>query len=190
MKKILLLNGNPKANSFAHLLSDRYECEAREYAQVKRFDLSQMEFDPNLAGGYDNEQALEDCLQAFQKSVVWADHIVVVTPIWWGGLPAKLKGLFDRSFLPGFAFKFEGDNPMPTQLLSGKTSRLICTMDAPEEYFVAQARPVLEQLDLFTLQYCGMAPAEVTLLGSIVMSTEAQRTGWLQQITQLGARTL
>ncbi|MEZ5507060.1 MAG: NAD(P)H-dependent oxidoreductase [Gammaproteobacteria bacterium] len=41
--------------------------------------------------GYD-AQPLEPDLQTFQDSIVWAQHLVVVAPVWWGGLPARLKG--------------------------------------------------------------------------------------------------
>ena len=49
--------------------------------------------------------------------------MVIFTPIWWGALPAKLKGLIDRTFLPGFAFQYEEGKLMPKQLLKGRTAR-------------------------------------------------------------------
>ncbi|QUJ69810.1 NAD(P)H-dependent oxidoreductase (plasmid) [Photobacterium sp. GJ3] len=185
-KKILLLNANPKAESFAKSLADAYEIEAREHASVRRLNLSEMHFTPSLDAGYDAVQPLEPCLSHFQESLRWAEHIVIVSPIWWGGLPAKLKGFIDRTFLPGFAFQFEGDNPEPVPLLKGKTARIILTMDAPAEMLAEQAEPVLAQLDRFTLQFCGVSPAETTLLGSVILSTETQRQLWLKDIQALG----
>ena len=32
-------------------------------------------------------------------SLTWAEHVVLILPMWWGGLPAKTKGLFDRTLL-------------------------------------------------------------------------------------------
>ena len=188
MKNVLLLNANPKKVSFSHQLADSYEIEAREQANVRRFNLSGMDFNPSLENGYDSIQVLEDCLTAFQQSIQWANHIVIVSPIWWGALPAKLKGLIDRAFLPGFAFKFEGDSLEPTPLLVGKTSRIILTMDAPEEFVREQAQPVLEQLDRFTLQYCGVSEAECNLFGSVILADESQRNSWLQTAKQLGSK--
>ncbi|MDP2572602.1 NAD(P)H-dependent oxidoreductase [Vibrio penaeicida] len=187
MKKILLLNANPKLSSFAKLLTDSYEVEAREKAEVRRMNLSEMEFNLSLDTGYDSDQPLEPSLDAFQQAITWADHIVVISPIWWGGIPAKFKGLLDRSILPGFAFKYEKGSAEPAQLLTGKTVRLILTMDAPEEYLEYQAKPVLDQLDLFTFQFSGMSPAKVTLFGSIIGSDEAQRQQWLTEVAELGA---
>lgn len=187
-KNILILNGNPKATSHSQHLSDSYEIEAREYFNVQRFDLATMDFNPNLYNGYDAVQALEPCLQDFQQALSQAQHIVIVAPIWWGGMPAKLKGLFDRAFLPGFAFKYEENNPMPIQLLTGKSARLIFTMDAPAEYFEEQAAGVITELDTFILQYCGIDKANISLFGPSISSTEQERLQWQEQVKALGAQ--
>ncbi|WDE02609.1 NAD(P)H-dependent oxidoreductase [Thalassomonas actiniarum] len=186
MKNILLLNANPKAVSFCRALADSYEIEAREQANIHRFDLAKMDFNQNLETGYDKAQQLEKCLADFQQAILSADHIVMISPVWWGGLPAKFKGLIDRVFLPGFAFKYEGDDPEPIQLLKGKTSRLIFTMDAPEYFLSEQALPVLEQLDRFTLQFCGVAKAQVNLFGPMIFADDQQRNHWLQTVKSLG----
>ncbi|WP_261844864.1 NAD(P)H-dependent oxidoreductase [Aliamphritea ceti] len=186
-KKIMVLNGNPKLSSYCRHLGELYEIEAREHFDVKRFNLSKMEFNPSLDCGYDARQELEPCLVEFQKAILWADHIVIVTPIWWGGLPAKLKGLFERTFLPGFAFKYEGENPLPLQLLKGKTSRIIMTMDAPSDYAEEQAAPAIQQFDLFTLQFCGFEKAELNLFGSIISANSEHKSSWEKQIKSLGS---
>jgi len=175
-KKILILNGNPKSSSYNQHLADVYEIEAREHFEIKRFNLSNMAFNPSLDNGYDSVQDLEPSLAQFQTAIVWADHIVIFLPIWWGGIPAKLKGLFDRAFIPGFAFKYEGDEPLP--LLKGKTSRLVVTMDAPANYAPEQAAPTITQLDHFTLQFCGIEKAKVNLLGSIISSDSDPKRQW------------
>lgn len=188
MKNILVLDGNPKSNSFSAFLCNTYECSAREYSEIRRFCLHQMNFNPSLDCGYDSIQNLETCLVEFQEAALWADHIVIVSPIWWGGLPAKLKGLFDRTFLPNFSFKYVEDSPVPTQLLKGKTSRIILTMDAPLEYTEEQAQPVIEQLDKFTLQFCGIEKAEYSLFGSIISASEEETKNWKCIVSELGAR--
>lgn len=101
---------------------------------------------------------------------------------------AKLKGLFDRSFLPGFAFEYEGDNPSPLQLLKGKTSRIIITMDAPSDYAEEQAAPAITQLDLFTLQFCGFEKAQVNLFGSIILANDENKLLWEKLVQDIGSR--
>lgn len=185
--KIMVLNGNPKADSLSRHLTDVYEVEAREGAEVRRFNLDQMAFNPSLDCGYDSEQPLESCLVEFQNALTWADHLVFVAPIWWGGVPAKLKGLVDRTFLPGFAFRYESGSPEPVPLLTGKTARLILTMDAPDAFLSEQAAPVLAQLDRYTLQFSGIAPAEVDLFGSVIAADAAQIQQWADTVRANGA---
>ena len=43
-------------------------------------------------------------VRAEQEKLLWADTIVFQFPLWWYGMPAILKGWFDRVFVSGFAF--------------------------------------------------------------------------------------
>ncbi|WP_341501352.1 NAD(P)H-dependent oxidoreductase [Gallaecimonas sp. GXIMD4217] len=187
MKNVLLLSGNPKPQSFVQRLCDQYQAGAEAHANIRRFNLAEMAFNPSLDSGYDAIQALEPCLASFQEALAWADHLVIMAPVWWGGLPAKLKGIFERTFLPNVTFKYEEGELEPRQLLKGKTARIVLTMDTPADYTEDQARPVIEQLDRFTLQFCGVGAAKVSLFGSVLLADETQRAGWLQEVRALAA---
>lgn len=186
MKNILILDGNPKQSSFCSVLTDTYEIEAREQHQTRRFSLHKMAFNPNLENGFDKEQPLEPCLLEFQEALLWAEHIVIVAPIWWGGLPAKLKGLIDRAFLPGFAFKYDNETHEVIQYLTGKTARIVLTMDSPDYYAEEQANPVLEQLEKFTLSFCGIDVLQKDLLGSVISADDQQKAQWLETMKVAG----
>ncbi len=81
-----------------------------------------MQFNPNLQFGYQKRIELEpDLLGAWEK-IKWADHLVWIHPVWWGGLPAITKGFIDRVFLPGFAFKYRENSVWWDRLLKGKTA--------------------------------------------------------------------
>lgn len=43
-------------------------------------------------------------IRAEQEKLRWADTLIVHFPLWWYGMPAILKGWFDRVFVKGFAF--------------------------------------------------------------------------------------
>lgn len=188
-KRILVLNGNPKPVSLCHDIAQAYAGAAQTAHEVRRVDLSALSFDSNLAVGYDAQQPLEPDLQAFQQSVTWAQHLVVVAPVWWGGLPAQFKGLFDRTFLPGFAFRYEKEQVWPSRLLKGRSATLLLTLDTPPWYFRwFQGAPAVRQLDTATLAFSGFAPVRHHLFGPVIKSDAAQRQRWLAKAAVLGAK--
>ena len=186
-KRVLILAGNPKEQSFSNHLADVYANAARKNFEVRLLKLSEMKFNPDLAVGYNDKQDLEESLEAFQKSLVWSDHVVIITPIWWGAIPAKLKGLIDRTFLPDFAFKYEPGKSTPKKLLGNKTSRLVMTMDTPPWYYwLVQGAPALRQLKTATLKFCGFKSVRSKMLGPIISSTEESKAKWVSAIAKLG----
>ncbi len=106
-KKIFLLLGHPDKSGMCGKLADAYEAGAREGGhELQRLNVGEMQFDPILHQGYRARQELEPDLQKFQQLIGWADHFVIVYPVWWLGMPAPMKGLFDRAWLPGSAFRY------------------------------------------------------------------------------------
>src|SRR6218665_690406 len=121
-KNILLILGHPSENSYCKALLDAYQEGATSTgANCKVLYLSRLNFNINLSDGYKTGQAfqLEEDLVMAQQLILWADHLVLVYPNWWGGMPALTKGFIDRIFLPGFAFKHHSGKIFPEKLLKG-----------------------------------------------------------------------
>lgn len=126
MKKILVLLGNPDTDTFSGKLADVYEGSAKKKGySVSRLNISDLQFDPILHCGYKEIQELEPDLVMLQERITWADHVVIIYPNWWCTMPAVLKGLFDRMWLPGFAFNFDKEKGQLIKRLKGKTARVI-----------------------------------------------------------------
>lgn len=186
-KRILVLSANPRKDSFVHQLALTYSTAAQKNNEVKILELADMDFNADLSSGYEQEQTMEASLKAFQDALKWCDHLVICAPVWWGALPAKLKGLIDRTFLPGFAFQYEEGKLMPEKLLKGKTARLILTMDTPPWYYVLiQRAPVIHQLKKATLEFVGFTAIKSKMIGPVISSSINARSKWLNYTSELG----
>lgn len=186
--KILLINGHPSRESFCHALARAYKDGALSAgAEVREINVGDLQFSPNLAHGYRKITGLEADLIRAQDSIKWAEHLVFVYPTWWGTMPALLKGFIDRTFLPGFAFKYRNDSIWWDRLLTGRSARMIVTMDAPVWFFrLVYGKPGHNAMKKMILEFCGIKPVKITSFGSIERSSDKQRAGWLNRVRGLG----
>ncbi len=121
-------------------------------------------------------------MQAAQEAIRWAEHLVFVYPIWWGTMPALLKGFLDRAFVPGFACCYYENSIGWERCLAGRSARLIVTMDAPPWYFHwVYGKPGYRAMEKTVLYFCGMKPVRGRCLGSVRHSSAGQRERWLAQ---------
>lgn len=189
-KKILLINGHPDSESFNFALSDAYKKGAEKSgAEIKEIKIRELNFNPNLEFGYRKRTELEPDLLDSQEKLKWADHIVWIYPVWWGSVPAIMKGFLDRVLLPGFAFQKREGSVWWDKYFTGKTSRIICTMDQPSWYYKLVYRsPSHNAMKKLTMQFIGVNSVKITSIGPVRLSTDEFREKWLNKVEQLGER--
>jgi NAD(P)H dehydrogenase (quinone) len=189
-KKILVIIGQPQRNSYNGALAQAYVDGARAAgAEVRDLCLGEIAFDPCATTGAPPGPALEPDLAKAQESIRWAEHLVFVYPIWWGTIPALLKGFVERVFLPGFAVNWRKDSPLWDKLLTGKSARLIVTLNTPGwAYRLIFGQPGHHTMKRTILQFCGVKPVRITEIGPVKGSTEQQRARWLERARRLGER--
>jgi putative NADPH-quinone reductase len=189
VSRIVVIDGHPDADKarFCHALAAAY-ADAAETAghEVKRIVIAETKV-PVLRSAQDWEggspiPAIQEC----QQAIGWADHLVVIYPLWLGSMPALLKAFFEQVFRPGFAISKERLTAWPG-LLTGKSARIIVTMGMPawlyRWYFLAHS---LKSLERNILRFSGIKPVRETLIGGVEAGGASMRTRWLKKVRVLG----
>lgn len=183
-KKVLVINGHPDARSFCGGIAAQYaEVAATLGHSVQLLHLSDLRFESSLKTAYKQKQPLEPDLERAWMLMKDSQHLVFVFPIWWGGMPALLKGFFDRILLPGEAFNYRPGTNRCDGLLAGRSADVVTTMDTPPWYYRwVQFEPAHRQIRQMILEFCGVKPVRITALGAIRGADERQRNTWLAQV--------
>jgi NAD(P)H dehydrogenase (quinone) len=190
-KKVFIFLGQEDADTTCGKLASAYEDGARNNGhEVRRTNIGDMKFDPLLHAGYKTIQELEPDLKKFQEDVKWADHVVIIYPTWWSAMPAILKGLFDRVWLPGFAFHFHKEDMFWDGLLKGKTARVVTTMDSWPLAERVMFGDSTNEITRAILKFAGVHPVHVWKVGMLKHATDAAKEKLFAKMRKLGSRAM
>jgi putative NADPH-quinone reductase len=189
-RRILVINGHPDPSPerLCGALADAYARAASAAGhRVDRLDVGALEF-PFIRSMADYQtSASSPDIDRAQAAIRQADLLVIVFPLWFGSIPAYLKGFFEQVLRYGFALSTP--QAATSSLLTGKAARLIVTMGMPLTLF----RWVLGGYGLKSLErglfwVSGVSPIRHTLFGQATTRTPAQVQQWISQVEALGAR--
>jgi len=170
-----------------HALADAYAAGAAATGhEVRRIEVAALNF-PLLRTAMDFEEgAPPSAIAEAQEAVRWADHLVLVYPLWLGTMPALLKGFLEQLFRPAFTVD-RAEGRWPRRNLAGRSARVVVTMGMPalvyRTWFLAHG---LRNLERNILRFAGIAPVRSTLVGSVGAMTEASAGRWLGRLEGLG----
>ena len=190
-KKIVILLGHPDPNTFSGSLADSYQASAEKAGhEVVRVNLGELNFDPILHKGYKEIQKLEPDLLDLQEKIKWADHLVIIYPNWWCTMPALLKGLFDRFWLPGFAFNFDKKRKRLVRHLTGKTGRVIIVAGTHSPFKTWwKFGDFTNEIQHGILGFAGIK-TKVSAYGPCEKVGNSCKMGWLKEVENIGKRGL
>lgn len=186
--RIFIWVGHPRESSLSHGMADAYEDGAKSQgAEVRRMHLHDMQFDPDLTDGYHKRKDLEPCLEAWRENLTWCTHTCWAYPQWWGGMPAKMKGVLDRAFLPGFAMNYHTEDPWWDKLLTGRRGDILMTADGPAWFDqIKYDRPAAKQVKRLVMEFSGIKPVRVLQVGTVKTAKPEKIQKWLGQARRMG----
>lgn len=122
--RTLIVLAHPLSESFAHAAAGRIRAtlEGRGF-EIDLMDLYAEGFDPRLAAherrAYFTPPYDVGAIAPYASRLQASQKLVLVFPQWWFGVPAILKGFFDRALAPGVAFEHRPGSrltPLLTQI--------------------------------------------------------------------------
>ena len=141
-KRIVIIQGHPDTQTrhYGHALADEYAKGAEDSGyEVRRVEVAQLDF-PFLRRKEDFEKTeLPVALAPAVEAIKWANHLVILYPLWLGSMPALLKAFLEQVFRPGVAFEYqrrEGcrESSSPRSLLAS-LSRWACRRSPTVGFF-------------------------------------------------------
>lgn len=198
MKKIYILVGDPngdmKHQSLSTYLADSYMKGACGVGHEVRYThLAEVKFDPILHKGYREIQALEPDLIKMQEDMKWADHIVIFHPVWWASMPSLLKGLFERIWIPGFAYNFRKSGLLKgvawIKHLKGKSAHIFQTSGSFPFIVRLLFGDPAKVLKTGILNFAGISPVKVTRFGPVQNASAKRVEKWKQKVYRLGMKS-
>lgn len=110
--RVLVIFAHPVETSYAAALHETVLHALAGRHEVRDLDLYAEDFDPRLSreerlNYHDTTRNLTG-IEKYVEMLRWAEAVVFCFPVWCFGVPAILKGFFDRVLAPGVAFDIDG----------------------------------------------------------------------------------
>ncbi len=186
--KVALIQGHPdtEATHFDHALAVAYAGAARAAGhEVREIAVARLEFPLLRNAAQWTSGPLPGHIREAQETIAWAQHLVIVFPLWLGDMPALLKAFFEQCLRPGFALGKAPQGRMPPKLLKGRSARIVVTMGMPAFFYRLYYRAhSVKNLKRNILEFCGVGPVSTTLIGTV--EKQKAREAWLEKLARHG----
>lgn len=177
----LVLYAHPRENSLNATIKNEVVKKLKvKNHNVEISNLYEMEFDPILKN--DKPRSTNEQIKAEQNKLKNADFLIVISPVWWFGFPAILKGWFDTVLAPGFAYKYDAGGVVP--LLHDKNVIIFNTFGTPEH--ILQNTGVVKAfervIDKGIFGFCGMNVVAHKYFGAVLSVGEHAIESMLDEV--------
>jgi putative NADPH-quinone reductase len=187
-KRVLIIDGHPdpRRERLCHQLTQAYAGAAAQAGHdVRVTRIADLEFPWLRTSDEYRRGKVPAVIKQQQDAFAWAQHVVVIFPLWLGTMPALLKGYFEQVLRPGFAFGPPRKYGGPKGLLAGRSARVIVTMGGPAMYYrLADRAHGLKGFERNILRFVGLGPVRDTTIGEIDDLTPAQWQAWVDEIRE------
>lgn len=168
---------HPSDDSFNHAvldaISSNLEDLGREYAVINLYG---EHFNPVLESSaveHSDPQA-----EKYARLLAKTSKIIFIFPIWWGEMPAMLKGFIDKSFIKGIVYDTTPEGAM-MPCLDINSAMVVTTSEADSELF---GNYIMGYLDPITFSTVGIHHTTWYNLDHISRRTDAERQNFITEL--------
>ena len=154
-------------------------------ALVKEIRISNLIFNINKQFGHIPPEP--DLEHAIEK-IAWANHIVLFTPVSLEAIPSKIKGFFDRIFMPDEVFRRQ--QPFNNNF-TGKTARIVSILDeqAWRDWKQTQ-RSTYHTIKRKVLENSGIKPVHTCTIGHLESLENPYSKKWIKKLFVFGEKLI
>ena len=195
--KTLIVYNHPYEGSFCNAILKAVQRGLKKGGHTcKVINLDKDNFDPVMRAkdlkafaelGRGIESALmnlDPTVFRYKKKLEWADHIVMIFPIWWMSMPAMMKGFVDKVIFPGVAYEMDNGR-LVSRLASLKQVTVISTMNTPADIYRDMFGNSLEgSLIKGTFNQIGIHDAEWISFNMVKQVGTEVREQWLADLEE------
>jgi len=184
MKQVVIINADINKGEITQALIDAYRNGAESVqAVVKEIVITNLKFNPNqqVPGRVnDFEPDLADAIQKLK----WGSHIVVFCPVFKQSINFKIKGFFDRVFLPDQVFLNFND-------FHNKTARIVSILDeeAWKDWQTTQRATYLS-IKRSVLEKRNIKPVHTSTIGYLYSLENSYAQKWLKKLFNFGVKLI
>ena len=201
--KTLIIYNHPHEGSFCSAIREAVHSGLKKGGHpCKVINLDKDQFDPVMRGkdlkafvmagrmGEEGLDGVDPIVLRYMKKLHWAEHIVMIFPVWWMTMPAMMKGFVDKVIFPGVAYKME-DGKLVSTLSDLRQVTVISTMNTPSDIYKDLFGNSLEgSLIKGTFNQIGIHDVRWISLNLVKQCGDERRWLWLDEIEKEFAGTV
>ncbi len=186
--KGLIIYAHPFEGSFCHAVKEKViETLKKNGHEFNLIDLNKDKFDPVMTAEdlklYSSGGTTDKNVDRYLELMAQADTLFIIFPVWWGVMPAILKGFFDKVFLPKRAYIYKKSGMLKPLFPQIKQAVIFNTLGGPKIYHNFMLFfPVKKVVADTTLKMIGVKKTKIVQFDRMKKSTDELRAKWLDQV--------
>lgn len=190
-RRIAIIQGHPDPAKihYGHALADAYAKGATDAGhEVRRINVADLDFALLRTQADWLQGAVPSGLAEANQDLLWAEHLVIIFPLWLGSMPALLKGFLEQVLRVNANPDATGSTTSDyTKPLRGTSVRIIVTMGMPAFSFrVFYLSHGVRFIERNIFKFCGAGPVRTRIIGMVEGPAKA-RARWLARMTNTDA---